>query len=116
MSSEDKAALMPPEFPPEIPVLDATVLSASEETVEGRIVWHYELASRAEAGAVADWYRTAYSGANWSVVEDTADSDGGVLVLAKGDGIETILTIESTDEGSSVRASVGFGVSLSGTV
>jgi hypothetical protein len=116
MPSEDKEALMPPGFPPEIPVLDATVLSVGEETVEGRSVWHYELASRADAGAVADWYRTAYSGANWSLVEDTADDDGGVLVFAKGNGIETVLTVESADGGSSVRASVGFGVSLSGAV
>jgi hypothetical protein len=116
MSSEDKAALMPPDFPPEIPVLDATVLSTGEETVEGRSVWHYELASRADAGEVADWYRTAYSGANWSIGEDTADADGGVLVFAKGNGIETVLTIEPTGEGSSVRASIGFGVSLSGAV
>lgn len=116
MSSEDKAALMPLEFPPEIPVLDATVLSSSEETVEGRSVWYYELASGADAGAVADWYRAAYSGADWSVVEDTTAGDGGVLVFAKGDGIETVLTIEPADEGSAVCASIGFGVSLAGRV
>ena len=107
---------MPSEFPPEIPVLDATVLSAAEETVEGRSVWHYELASGADAGAVADWYRTAYSGANWAIAEDTANVDGGVLVFAKGNGIETVLSIEPTDDGSSVRASIGFGVALSGAV
>jgi hypothetical protein len=115
MPSSDKAALLPAGFPTEIPVLDATVVNATEEMVEGREVWRYQLSSDADPEAVADWYRTAYSGANWQLLQDTTGEDGTVLVFGKGDGVETLLSVGAEGDGTSVRASIGFGVSLSGS-
>lgn len=118
MSTERKTAELAEGFPFQVPVYDATVLSTQEVTPG--TLWGYDLRATEPAESVAEWYRRAYTGANWVLdrEESLEDGDGwGVaLYLSKGSGAQSVITVRAEPDGTtSVSATVGLGAGIGDT-
>jgi hypothetical protein len=114
MALEERAALLPPGFPAEVPVIAGTVVTTGgRETEKGRGVWTYTIDTTATAEAVESWYSTGLTGLNWDP-QMPQGSPGSTSILrefTKGDGGQVIVKVTPNKAGGSrVEASVSLGV------
>ena len=112
MTREERAALLPQGFPPQVPVVAGNVADVGGlESAKGTGVWTYTIETTASPGAVVSWYTSGLTALNWDPVGAPAEAGTMVLGFAKGTGGQIVLRISATDSGGSrVEASVSLGM------
>ena len=119
MKAERKRAELPKGFPAQVPVIEGIVGPAGFYD-EANGLWIYEISAEHTPAEVVEWYKRAYTNANWIVIaeESVAIGDGQAvtLELEKGAGARSVITVRSADEGASlVEATIGIGAPIGET-
>jgi len=71
MPAADKIAGIAPSFPPQVPVPAGKIVSGQ---AQGDSAWDYAIVVGGGSESVREWYRQAYTRADWTVVAETGDS------------------------------------------
>ena len=113
LTPTEKRSAIGPAFPAEVPVPAGEFTRATEQNGDA---WDYEVLVEGAPAAVAAWYREAYVGRQWVLVQegdvDGADGPGRFFVFRKGDA-ESRVSIYGADDVSrpeSARVIVVLGV------
>jgi hypothetical protein len=119
MKTERKRAVLPQDFPAQVPVIEGTIGPASFYD-EGNGLWIYEISAEHTPVEVVEWYKRAYTNANWIVIAEesaaTGDGEAVTLELEKGAGARSVITVRPADEGAAlVEATVGIGAPIGET-
>jgi hypothetical protein len=119
MKMERKQAEMPAGFPVQVPVVDGTI-GPGVAYDEGNGLWIYEITAPYPSATVVEWYRRAYTNANWVVLgqneAETAQGLAVTLELEKGAGARSMVTVRPAGEGKAlVEATVGIGAPTGAT-
>lgn len=107
MSIEQRRTLIAPNFQIEVPVPVGEVVRGE---AQGDTAWDYELVVAARPAEVANWYREAYGGREWQLVEQAQQPEGTLVLVLTKNAAQTRVTItpEGADK-SRVKAVLGVG-------
>ncbi len=113
LTPTEKRSTIGPAFPAEVPVPAGEFARATEQNGDA---WDYEVLVEGTPPAVAAWYREAYVGRQWVLVQegdvDGSDGSGRFYVFRKGDA-ESRVSVYGTDgvsRSESARVVVVLGV------
>lgn len=109
--SADGRDAFPEGFPIEVPAMDGEV-TAVETRDAGLGPWMYRMQAPYGKNAIAAWYRQAYTGRSWTVVDEASSEVESVLVLAKGSGAWSTVRITTIETGSRIECWTGIGVPM----
>lgn len=105
-----KRATIATSFPAEVPV---PMGDFTQARAQGDSAWDYEVELAADAQEVAEWYRQAYGGREWSLVHQRGITgtagNGTVLEFRKGNA-QSSVTIYEAGTSTPTRALVTVGV------
>lgn len=110
LEPSEKRALIAQSFPVEVPVPAGSVIRGQ---AQGDSAWDYELTCALRARELAQWYRMAYEGRSWQLIDERSGRtetgrDFVELELGKGYS-QSRLTIVDEGAQSRVVAVIGLG-------
>ncbi len=107
MSIDQKRSLIATNFQIEVPVPMGTVVRGESQ---GDAAWDYELIVAAPPATVAQWYRTAFAGAEWKLDRQTGSGQGATILTLTKNAAQTRVTITPEGVGRSrAQAVIGIG-------
>jgi hypothetical protein len=106
MGADQKRAELGANFPIEVPVVAGRVVRGEEQ---GPDAWAYEVIAEAPVSTVAEWYRQAYEGREWTVTGQTALEGGGSELSMQKGTAQSRVTVSPEGTGSRVLVILGVG-------
>ena len=113
MPFDERRSTLPASFPLEVPVPAGAVHRAE---AQGDSAWGYQIEVAAPVSDVAQWYRSAYTGASWVLDEGDVSDSGGTMEFSKGSGAQSKVWLEATDDGTLATVSLGIGEPVNETL
>ena len=108
MTIEERRSLVASSFPIEVPLPFGEVVRGE---AQGPNAWDYEIEVEATPAAVAEWYRTAYTGRDWGVIDQTATAEGSIALKMMKNRAQTRVAISPQNGGKvRVKGVLGLGV------
>jgi hypothetical protein len=107
MSLDQKRSEVATSFLAEIPVPMGKVVRGE---AQGPLAWDYEIVVAAPPAAVAEWYKTAFTGREWQIADQTEPTPGTLAITMVKNRAQMRVTISPEGSTSSrVQSVIGIG-------